>query len=194
MKTLSDGIYTVSSFFGAVHAILYRCIPPDRPLREYLYLFILLTALLKRALWRSYLAIESNPKAALLVCLSPEVGLRESKAIVGFSACGPRRTRDHIIHDRKERLPILKKIATPNLPWPVGNCAEAETFAHLRLLEDYFPVIRTGPQMIAVSLAVDLKDLDPVQPCDQCKALFYNVRSQFIVTANLAPFEIARTS
>jgi hypothetical protein len=147
-------------------------------------------------LWEPYLskAIDFRPKAALLVCLSPS-GLRNSKAIVGFSACGPRRIKDQIIHDRKEHLQVLKQIPTYNLQWPVGNCAEDDAFAHLMMLEKCFPVLnQAGPGMLAVSLTVDLKDLGPVQPCDQCRDLIRKVRSRLTVTANLAPVGIARTN
>jgi hypothetical protein len=196
MDTLSDGTHTVRSFFGAINAILYNCIPPNQSLREYLRLFTLFTILLKRALWQPYLsqATEFNPKVALLVCLSTSDS-RRSEARVGFSACGPRKVKEQIIHDRTEHLPVLKEIPIHDLPWQVGNCAEDETFTHLMLLEESFRQLlnRPGPGMIAVSLTVDLKDLGPVRPCGQCQDLFHKVRSPFTVTVDLTPSSTART-
>jgi hypothetical protein len=189
METLSDRNYTVRSFFGAVHAILYHCIPPNQTLREYVQFFILFTELLNRLLepYLSTLPLDVRPKASLLVCLSPRAGVLTSRAVIGFSAGGP--TRDAIILDRKLHLHVLKEVGDHKKPWPVGNCAEDETFGHLKLLEKLFPGQECSARlgMIAVSLTMDLKGLEPVRPCVQCVQLDHKVRSSFTVTLCLAP-------
>jgi len=91
METLSYNIYTIRSFFGAVHAILYHCLPPNRTSREYIEIFTHFTRLLNRALRPYFELVEQmqlfRPKISLLVSLSP-VHSRYSRAIIGFSAVG----------------------------------------------------------------------------------------------------------
>ena len=131
IETLSDGVYTVRSFFGAIHAILCHCIPIKCPIKEYVEFFLLFTRLLNCALSLCLHTSSSafNPKIALLVCLSS----RMSRAIIGFSASGnTREVKQEIIKDRRKHLPVREKISTHDLPWCVGNCTEAETFAHLK--------------------------------------------------------------
>jgi len=67
MATLSTGIYTVRSFFGAAHAVLYHCLPANRTLAEYVAMFILFTELLKRML-QSFANIRPNfrPETAMV--------------------------------------------------------------------------------------------------------------------------------
>lgn len=189
MATLSDGTYMVRSFFGAIHAILYHCIPPNQTLREYVQFFILFTRLLNRLLepYLSILPKDIHPKASLLVCLSPRTDVPTSRAIIGFSAAGP--TRDNIIHDRNIHLPVLKEVVDHNKGWLVGNCAEVETFGHLNIFEKSFSKqdCSTRLGMIGVGLTMDLKGLYPVRPCPQCAQLEYKVRSSFTVTLCLAP-------
>jgi hypothetical protein len=123
---------------------------------------------------------EFNPKIALLVCLSS----RTSRAVIGFSASGTREVRREIIEDRRKHLPELDKISNHDLRWSVGNCAEAEAFAHLKRMEG------AGPsETIAVSLAVDLRKLTSHGPCLQCGDLFCEFRSDFTVTLSLAPLK-----
>ena len=185
IETLSDGVYTVRSFFGAIHAILCHCIPIKCPLKEYVEFFLLFTRLLNCALSLCLHTSSSafNPKIALLVCLSS----RMSRAIIGFSASGnTREVKQEIIKDRRNHLPDLQKINTHDLPWSVGNCTEAEAFAHLKRMGEAGD---RSSQTIAASLTLDLRELSSRGPCLQCSDLFRKVHSEFIVTVSLAPLK-----
>jgi len=133
INTLSGGVYTVQSFLGAIHAILCHCIPINRPLQEYVKLFLLFAKLRNRALQLHFISCsEFNPKIGLLTYLLSNT----SRAIIGFSASDTRRVKQEIIKDRRNHLPDLPKIHTRDLPWSIGNCAEAEIFAHLKKIEE----------------------------------------------------------
>lgn len=92
-----------------------------------------------------------------------------------------------IIEDRNDYLHLLKEIRNYELPWPVGNCAEDETFAHLQLIENEFRFRARAPGMVAVTLTMDLKELGSNAPCKQCTELLKKSRSQFSVILNLSP-------
>lgn len=191
MSTLSDGTYKIHTFFGAIHAILYSCIPPNQSLREYVQLFTLFTALLRDSL-KDYLPTETlkefHTKINLLVCQSPTVA-GESKAIIGFSASAPRNIKERILEDRRSHLQILNEVRHHDLPWLVGNCAEDETFAHLQKWRDFFPKqMNELHGMIALSLSLDLADMRPCQACRQCQNLMFKLRKQLTMTIlDLAP-------
>ena len=183
IETLSGGDYTVRSFLGAIHAILCHCIPINRPLQEYIKFFLLFAGLLNRALQQDFISCtEFNPKIALLAYLSSNT----SRAIIGFSASGTRRVKQEIIKDRRNHLPDLQKINTHDLPWSVGNCTEAEAFAHLKRMGEAGD---RSSQTIAASLTLDLRELSSREPCLQCSDLFRKVHSEFIVTVSLAPLK-----
>jgi len=186
IPTLPNGNYTVLSFFGAVHAILCHCLLPNQTLREYLEIFSLLTMLLSRTL-NSYL-MRHRTKINLLVCLSSG-NANKSFALVGFSASAPPRVKEDIIDQRKKHLRLLEEIKQHDLPWAIGNCAEAETFAHMDSIGRQLPVaVNDLHGMIAVTLTLDLKDQSPVGPCAQCSELIYKLQSQLSCAIfNLAP-------
>ena len=126
---------------------------------------------------------EFNPKASLLVCSSSS-GM--SRAVIGFSASGNREVKQQIIYDRKEYLPVLKEVQPHDIQWPVGNCAEDETLAHLQKLEKSFILqhrhdLANCSGMTAARLTVDLRGLTPHGPCKQCGDLFYKLRSESTV-------------
>ena len=189
MPTLLDGMYKIRTFFGAIHAILYRCILPNQSLGEYVQLFTLFTALLRRSL-KQYLFTEKafHTKINLLVCQSP-TGTGQSKAIIGFSASAPLKIKERILEDRIYHLQTLKEVGRHD-KWLVGNCAEDETFAHLEMLRDLFCKRMSGLHgMIAVSLTLDLADLSPCRACQQCSELMFKLRKQIPLTTilDLAP-------
>jgi hypothetical protein len=190
MSTLSDETYKIRTFFGAIHAILYSRILPNQSLGEYVQLFTLFTALLRRSL-KNYLPTEKefHTKINLLVCQSP-TGTGQSNAIIGFSASAPFKIKERILEDRICHLRILKEVGRHEHQWLVGNCAEDETFAHLERLRDLFPEKMDGLNgMIAVSLTLDLADLSPYRACQQCSELMYKLRKRIPLTTilDLAP-------
>lgn len=181
METLHGKYYIVRSFFNAIHAVLYHCISEDQTFRESLTSFILFTKLLNRALQSLPIRTCLSSKIVLLLCCNQSSNV--SRAFLGFSAAGPPEVKQKIIEDRRRYMPILERIDTFSfgLPWPVGNCAEAETFAHLN-------GIRCGPSILmAVSLTLDLKELTSHGPCPQCRTLLREVRLPHLVTLDLAP-------
>lgn len=189
METMSNGVYTVQSFFGAVHAILYRCVPPNQTLREYVEILIHFTKLLGRAL-RPYLLerTEFRTKSSLLVGLSPQANSRNSRAIIGFNAVGRKDVKSSIIEQRKRNLSALEKVQSHNLPWLVGNCAESETFAHIRGI-----FISQSRGLIAATLTLDIMDGSSNGPCPQCVELVKIIRGELPVTIlSLAPVKGCR--
>ena len=146
-EELPTGKYTVSSFFGAVHLVATRAMPQNRSLGEYIAVANLLGKSIARLL--QFLGAESaiserqiSSSLALLVC---QVNTKEmetrplARAAVGFSACGGRQKKGHVINERKSNLPVLKSIIAKENPehpgWRPGNCAEAEAFAHLEFMQ-----------------------------------------------------------
>ena len=101
--------------------------------------------------------------------------------MIGFSAAGGRReVRQQIIEDRRRYLPVLRSIPDHGCGWRVGNCAEAETFAHLKGMEE------GKLEAIAVILTLDLKNLTSHGPCQQCVQLV-NDREFRSISLSLAP-------
>jgi hypothetical protein len=188
LETLSNQIYTVRSFFGAVHAVLYRCVAPNQTLREYVEMLIHLTELLNRAL-RPYLLeqTEFRPKVSLLVGLSPLADSRNSRAIIGFNAVGRKEVKSYIIEERKRHLNVLDKVQSHGLPWLVGNCAESETFAHIGKLSS--SSINRSHGLIVATLTLDIMDGGSNGPCRQCVELTSILRNQIptITILSLAP-------
>lgn len=179
------------SFFDAVHAVLCRCLPPNRSLREYLEIFLLLTMLLSRTL-KPYLLTQAtyHTKINLLACLS-SVSPNKSFAMVGFNASAHPGLKQEILAQRRQHLRLLKGLDAHGLPWAVGNCAEAETFAHMESLRRQFPGTVTDlHSMVAITLTLDLRDQTAVGPCAQCSELIYKLRSQLSCAVfSLAPLK-----
>ena len=189
METLSDKKYPVRSFFSAVHAILYYCLPHNQSLREYTEILTHLRNLLARAL-RPYLSEQMGlfrVKISLLVCLSP-ANSRDSRAIIGFSAVGKKQLKSIIIQDRMEHLRALQDVRS-NGTWPVGNCAEDETFAHI-------PELCSSPigqsrDVIAAFLTVDILEGNSNGPCQQCRDLI-NILLRQLRTATILSLAVKR--
>jgi hypothetical protein len=189
MEKLSDKKYPVRSFFSAVHAILYYCLPHNQSLREYTEILTHLRNLLARAL-RPYLSEQMGlfrVKISLLVCLSP-ANSRDSRAIIGFSAVGKKQLKSIIIQDRMEHLRALQDVRS-NGTWPVGNCAEDETFAHI-------PELCSSPigqsrDVIAAFLTVDILEGNSNGPCQQCRDLI-NILLRQLRTATILSLAVKR--
>ena len=187
METLSNKRYTVRSFFGAVHAILYYSLPPSRSLREYIEILTHFTKPLARVL-RPYLSTQTESfraKISLLVSLS-SVNPRDSGAIIGFNAVGKKQLKARIVKDRMEHLSVLEDVQSNGLRWQVGNCAEDESFRHLPELCSS----STGQsrELIAATLTLDILDGEPNGPCKQCVELSKILRRELRTTIlSLAP-------
>lgn len=151
--------------------VLYRCLPTNRTLREYVELLVHVRALLNRAL-QSYLWNQGGgrPKVSLLVHF-PAGG--KSKGIIGFSAIGIGDVRFRIREERKRNLDALKNIRPHRLRWAVGNCAEDETLAHLRELCSS----QIGQWSTSAVLTIDFMDGKSHEPCPQCMNLIHALRS-----------------
>ena len=179
IDTLPSRSYMVVSFFGAMHAVLCHCLPPNQTLREYLEIFLLLTMLLSRTL-KTYLITQTTnrTKINLLVCLSSDTS-NKSFAVVGFSASAHPHVKRYIIGQRKHHLRLLERIKLHGLLWAVENCAEAETYAHMgSIMRQLLGAINDLHRMIAVTLTLDLTDQSTLGPCAQCSELIYKLRSQ----------------
>ena len=188
METLSDKIYKVRSFFGAVHAILYYCLPPNRNLQEYIEILTHLTNLLERAL-RPYLSERTQlfrAKISLLVILSP-IDSRDSRAIIGFNAVGDKELKSIIIQERLAHLSELRDVQLSGLTWSAGNCAEDETFAHFHKLCS--SPMGQSRELIAASLTLNILDGESNGPCKQCVQLMKILRDQLrtVTILSLAP-------
>ena len=179
----------VRSCFTALHAVLYHCLPENQLIGQYVLILLLLTKLLKRA-FEPFLedCPGINPKIALLVC--HDSLFRSSRAFIGFSVISPRPVRDKIIQSRQKILPAL---CNPHMPrdklyWEPGNCAEAETFAHLKEAAEKWK----GGKMLVVSLALDLKRLEPCRLCERCGYVIKELREQYkFSTIDLAPRKVS---
>jgi len=144
LATLATGQYAVSSFFGAVHAVIAQTMPINRSLQEYVVILILITKLLSRLI--EQVRPRMNPKKSKL--MSTSIGLLVgqvqnstrplSMATIGFSACGNASQRKAQINLRKDNLPLLSEIRadTRVSEWNAGNCAEPELFAHCNGMQE----------------------------------------------------------
>ena len=146
-EELPSGQYTVSSFFSAVHLVATRAMPENRSLGEYIAIANLLGKLITRLI--ENLSAEGvipekhiSTSLALLVCQVNNRDAEErplSRAAIGFSACGTKQKKNHVISERKSNLPVLNSITPKNHPeepdWQPGNCAEAEAFGYLEFMQ-----------------------------------------------------------
>jgi len=92
--------------------------------------------------------------------------------------------KEKIIRDRRRNLPVLCEPAIPSDIWESTDCAELETFSHLREMASRWK----GEEMIVASLALDLKTLEPCRLCPQCGFVFRKLRKECkFVGMDLAP-------
>lgn len=138
---LSSRRYTIDSFFNAVHVTATRAMPSNRSLAEYIAIVTLLGKLISRLFntlkVKGFSHNRISTSISLLVCqVDNEGDPLLSNATVGFSLCGGKKRRKPIICERKENLPVLHSInaTSHQLDWEPGNCAEAETLAHLEFM------------------------------------------------------------
>jgi hypothetical protein len=194
MDTIEGSRYFVRSFFGALHALLYRCLPPCQTLPYYLKIFFLfseaLAGVLRPILFEPQNSAHSKrPKMALLVCLLYDSVSSFSRVIIGFSVFGDPQRRD-LIEDRTSMLKSLSSVQPNGLRWQPGNCAEVETFCHLNLLQKKFPDVGGSlPRCIPVILTIDLFEQNMHGPCKQCSQLMHEFKSRAIKVYSLAPIK-----
>lgn len=133
IDTLPTKRYVVKSFYGAIHATTSYAMPANRPLSEYIAIVTLLGALLRRL----FRYVKSrNPSFGVV---SSSIGLavgttpasQRSLARIGFSLSGTQTKRNTLIREREKNLPELSSVRRKAF-WESGNCAESETFSHLR--------------------------------------------------------------
>jgi hypothetical protein len=138
MDMLPTRQYLVRSFYGAVHILSCRAMPPDRPIAEYIAIASLLGQLIRRL----YGHIQSEVPTFNEMFVSSSLGLligisadsSKSRAKIGFSVSGLQRHRKILIRERRRNLPELSSVSG-NVDWQSGNCAEAETFGYLKYLK-----------------------------------------------------------
>lgn len=193
---LKSGGYYVRDFFTALHVILLSLLPPQKDLREYLQIFLLLQKLLYRALekyrreYKGKHFLQIPTKMSLLVFIPserPQQSLRVPRCIIGFSGVG---VRNRTIEERHVNLPVLQSVTRKHpLGWPVGNCGEAETLAYTYRIPNGKAV--DNFRILLVQLTLNLREPvpKPEPMCDQCKETLSCIRKQYpvLVTLDLAP-------
>lgn len=155
--------------------------PENRPLPEYISIVTLLGLLLRR-LFR-YVKYENPGFGVVSSSIGLVVGIsgngERSIARIGFSLSGGKAARNSFIRDRETNLLELSSISRKAY-WESGNCAESETFSHLRAIN--LELIRSGADDIGktfVSLTLGLRrdgtdgdvSLRGKQMCSLCHGL-----------------------
>lgn len=188
--------YKVRSFFDAVHTIAYRALRRDRGLCEYIQICIILGKLLHRLFVR--LERESpdyigkrwyiSKVIGLLVCLPNVDGCPYSEPIIGFSLCGTSSQKRMARRDRILHLDVLNTPFIIKEGWKPGNCAESETFWHVkygleRLSErvrssgepeeastttESLSLIQDHPPLFSISLTYTMSTVRPKAFCRYC--------------------------
>ena len=131
-----------------------------------------------------------HTKINLLVCLS-SASPNKSFALVGFSASAHPGIKEYVLEQRKQHLRLLEGLDVHDLRWAVGNCAEAETFAHMESIRRQFPRTLTDlDNIVAITLTLDLKDQTTHGPCKQCSQLIHKLRLELpYAIFSLAPLK-----
>jgi hypothetical protein len=198
---LDSGQYLVRNFFSALHVILLHVLPPERGLREYVSIFIMLQQLLARSLtfYKSRYT-EPDPlqipdSLCLLAFLSsstpPPQPLPEPNVVIGFSRVGDNHVRQQSPEEHQDGVPIPKEVnGDEQIDEPIENCGETE------MLDSAFPApeenVGGGAAIILVSLTLALMkfEMTPVRACPDCQHVMDLLRQQFpaLVTLDIAPF------
>ena len=197
---LESGGYVVRNFWTALHAILQFSLPPDRCLKEYLQIFMVLQKCLCRAMKKfrdTYQGLEElqiPSKISLLVFLpssTPSPPLQIPNVSIGFDLSGNNPdVNEELLDDRRTNLPILNILqrnqSGTNL---VGICGETETLAYTfgvprgTMLDKF--------RLILVNLTLDFmsEDVVPVRMCQESKKLVEMLRDKhrLLVSLDLAP-------
>lgn len=163
-------------------------IPPNRTLKEYLQMYLVLQRLLSR-FFRSFTSQHSEEipnKMTLLVVLPSSASTSHvTRAAIGFSATV--KFKADIIQGRRAILEELTAVKKHHYNYEPGNCAEAETYAWFkRTLPG-----QKGAKFVAVTSTLNLLDGTPEPICGQCKdltrALGKCIRG--VYTLDLRPFQ-----
>lgn len=181
--------YKAPTLFAALHWIFVETLPPNRPLKEYLQMYLLIQPLLSRFFqqFTPEHSAEIPNKISLLVILpaSNGAGGPISRAAIGFSATI--KARGEIIGGRHERLKELEVVKQHHYEYELGNCAEVETYAWFK---DALPDYRGG-KVVAVTSTLNLLEGTPEAMCGQCKDLAAEIRTRSpgAFTLDLRPFK-----
>lgn len=187
-----QGVYSIPTFFVALHWILVEIIPPNRPLKEYLQMYLIIQRLLSR-FFRSFTpqhSAEIPNKINLLVVLHTSAStIHVSQAAIGFSATV--KDKVDIMQGRHAILKELTTVKQHHYAYQPGNCAEAETYAWFkRTLPGY-----KGARFLTVTSTLNLLEGTPEPICGQCKDLTTELRKwrTGLYTLDLRPFRQQNT-
>jgi hypothetical protein len=197
---LESGSYVVRNFWTALHVILQFSLPPDRCLKEYLQIFMVLQKCLARAMkkfqdaYQGLDELQIPSKISLLVFLpssTPSSPLQIPNVSIGFNLPEDDPImRDELLNDRRANLPILdilqRNQSGTNL---VGICGETETLAYTfgaprRIMLDKY-------RLILINLTLDFmsEEIVPIRMCQESKKLVEMLRDKHrvLVSLDLAP-------
>jgi hypothetical protein len=170
----------VTSFFEALHVLITLTMPLDRALGEH----IAITVLLRKLIYKFFEQLKQKHSISfantigLLVCFTHIRHQTVAKACIGFSVNARRQKAQ--VRRRVGNLPELVSVNKHGKKWRPGNCAEAETFAHI---SDFREDIQrraqraeagsgTGrPVITSLSLALNMAKGERKPFCEQCEQL-----------------------
>jgi hypothetical protein len=164
--------------------------PPNRTLKEYLQMYLIIQRLLSR-FFRSFTSQRSAEipnKINILVVLpttTPASTNKASRAAIGFSATV--KGKMEIIEGRRAILEELTAVKQHHYQYEPGNCAEAETYAWFkRTLSGH-----KGTKFLTVTSTLNLLEGSPEPICGQCKDLTTELRRRItdLHTLDLRPFQ-----
>ena len=138
---LESGAYVVRNFWTALHIILQFNLPPDRCLKEYLQIFMVLQKCLARAVKsfqdssQGWEELQIPSKISLLVILpssTPSHPLQTPHVSIGFNLPENHPVmQGELLNERRANLPILDILQRNQSGTnPVGICGETETLAY----------------------------------------------------------------
>lgn len=193
----NSGKYNARSFFGAVHVITYRSLPPNRGLKEYVQIQIALARLLRNLFQHvrkqsgeEYRAEHVSSAVGLFVALPILPNCPCTVAALGFSLPGTHDRRRKMLNDRFRNLPCLRDVKCEKERWRVGNCAETELFAYMKYFtqfsNDAIKIWRTADNMnsktphtagsessffVGLTYKMGPEVVEPAPFCGQCREL-----------------------
>ena len=197
---LESGAYVVRNFWTALHIILQFNLPPDRCLKEYLQIFMVLQKCLARAMKsfqdssQGWEELQIPSKISLLVILpssTPSHPLQTPHVSIGFNLPENHPVmQGELLNERRANLPILDILQRNQSGTnPVGIWGETETLAYTfgaprRRTIDKF-------RLILVNLTVDFmsEEIVPLRMCQESKKLAEMLRDKhrLLVSLDLAP-------
>ena len=194
---LESEVYVIRDFWTAVHIILQFNLPPNRCLKEYVQIFIVLQKCIFRMLEKFQEGFEDwdriPTKMSLLVFLpscSPPQHLQVPSVSIGFSVAGDDFVTQELLKQRHTNLPVLSILERNQPPGKViGMCAAAETLAYTY----NSPPGRAGGSfrllLVNLTLEVMTAETTAVRMCDESKKLVELLRDKHrvLVSIDLTP-------